>query len=236
LSGDSRRFDVACAVLRRRTRLRPARPRPSIRSAAPPPPDVLELPPLGPLGLLAGKTVTVADTRVVPPVPLHSNSNVSLELSGALCSDPLAALVPAQAPPATQALAPIDDQVKLVCVPVLTLTGLAVNCTLGGATTLTVTSCVALPPMPVQLRLNSADDESGRTVSSPCVGFAPVQGTPAATHDVAPLLFHSSEVWPPGATDVGVADKARVGGAGVPTTMTRMLSTVVPLKPVQLSE
>ena len=140
------------------------------------------------------------------------------------------------APLAAQALAPVDDQVKLVCVPALTLTGLAVNCTLGGATTLTVTSCVVLPPIPVQLRLNSADDESGPTVSSPRVGFAPAQGPPAATHDVAPLLVHSNEVWPPGATDVGVADKARVGGAAVPATVTRMLSTVVPLKPVQLSE
>jgi hypothetical protein len=67
--------------------------------------------------------------------------------------EPLTALVPDQAPEAVQAVAFVDDHVRLELLPLATVLGLAVRATVGaGAVTETVTDCVALPPVPVHVR------------------------------------------------------------------------------------
>jgi hypothetical protein len=66
--------------------------------------------------------------------------------------EPLAALVPDQAPDAVQEVALVDDQLRVEALPLLTVLGLAAKLTVGaGAVTDTVTDCVALPPAPVQV-------------------------------------------------------------------------------------
>ncbi len=66
--------------------------------------------------------------------------------------DPLAALVPDQAPEPVQAVAFLADQVSVELAPLATVLGLAVKVTVGaGEVTDTVADCDALPPVPVQV-------------------------------------------------------------------------------------
>jgi hypothetical protein len=63
------------------------------------------------------------------------------------------ALVPDQAPEAVQAVALLEDQVKTALLPLAIVLGLAAKATVGtGGVTDTVFDCVALPPVPVQVR------------------------------------------------------------------------------------
>jgi len=66
--------------------------------------------------------------------------------------DPVAALVPDQAPEAVQDVALVAAHVNVELPPLAIVAGLAVKVTVGeGEVTETVTDCVALPPPPVQL-------------------------------------------------------------------------------------
>jgi hypothetical protein len=66
--------------------------------------------------------------------------------------DPLAAMLPDQAPEAVHDVALVADQVKVELPPLATALGLAVNVTVGaGEVTETVADCDALPPLPVQV-------------------------------------------------------------------------------------
>jgi hypothetical protein len=68
--------------------------------------------------------------------------------------EPLAALLPDQPPEAVQEVALVDDQLNVEAPPFATVLGLAVKLTVGaGTVTETVADCVALPPVPVQVRL-----------------------------------------------------------------------------------
>ena len=65
---------------------------------------------------------------------------------------PFTALAPDQAPEAVQAVAFVDDHVRLELLPFATVLGFAIRVTVGaGAVTEIVTDCVALPPVPVQV-------------------------------------------------------------------------------------
>ena len=69
------------------------------------------------------------------------------------CEPPVAALVPDQAPEATQDVALVADQVSTELLPLATVLGAADKVTAGaGVVTETVADWVALPPLPVQLR------------------------------------------------------------------------------------
>ena len=69
-----------------------------------------------------------------------------------LC-EPLKALLPDHAPEAVQEVALVADQASVAPLPLATVLGLAVKVTVGeGAVTDTVADCVALPPVPVQVR------------------------------------------------------------------------------------
>jgi hypothetical protein len=76
-----------------------------------------------------------------------------LALSAPVVCEPLAALVPDQAPLAVQEVALVAAQVRVELEPLATLLGLAVKVTVGAAeSTVTVADCEALPPVPVQVR------------------------------------------------------------------------------------
>lgn len=66
--------------------------------------------------------------------------------------EPLAGLVPDQAPEAVQAVALLEDQVRTALAPLARVLGLADRATVGaGGVTDTVVVCVALPPVPVHV-------------------------------------------------------------------------------------
>jgi len=92
--------------------------------------------------------------------------NVLVWVSGPVLSLPESGLLPAQAPPALQEVASLDDQLRVEALPELTVVGLAANETVGngGGLTATVTDCPASPPAPLQVRINVLVVVSGPTV------------------------------------------------------------------------
>ncbi len=84
-------------------------------------------------------------------------------LSAPVDCEPLVAKVPDQPPEAVQAVAFVEDQVKVEVAPLATVVGLALSVTVGagvvtvtvgaGVVTVTVANCAALPPAPVQVRV-----------------------------------------------------------------------------------
>ena len=67
---------------------------------------------------------------------------------------PATALVPDHAPEATHEVAFVADHVSVALLPLLMALGPTLSVTVGAdALTETVTDCVALPPLPVQVRL-----------------------------------------------------------------------------------
>jgi hypothetical protein len=75
-----------------------------------------------------------------------------LAVSAPVDCEPLAALLPDQAPEALQEVAFLADQVSVELLPLATVLGLAAKLTVGaGAVTETVADCDALPPAPVQV-------------------------------------------------------------------------------------
>jgi hypothetical protein len=77
---------------------------------------------------------------------------VALAVSAPVDCEPLAALLPDQAPEAVQEVALVADQVNVELPPLATVLGLAAKITVGaGEVTETVADCVALPPVPVQV-------------------------------------------------------------------------------------
>lgn len=70
------------------------------------------------------------------------------------CEPPVAALAPDQAPDALQEVALVAVQVSVELLPLATVLGAADKVTDGaGVVTETVADWVALPPLPVQLRM-----------------------------------------------------------------------------------
>ena len=75
-----------------------------------------------------------------------------MAVSAPVAWEPLAALVPVQAPDAVQVVELVADQVRVEPLPLATVLGLAAKVTAGaGAVTETVADCEALPPVPVQV-------------------------------------------------------------------------------------
>lgn len=98
---------------------------------------------------------------------------------------PLVAKLPDQPPEAVQAVAPVEDHVKVAEAPVVMLVGFALNVTLGGAAvTVTVADCDAEPPVPLQVSVNLVVALMATVACVPLVATAPVQ-PPEAAQDVA---------------------------------------------------
>lgn len=100
----------------------------------------------------AAATVMVADWEAEPPAPVHDSTYFVLALSAPVDRDPLVATDPLQAPEAVQAVALVEDQIRVALSPLSTVLGLVVNVTVGvGEVTDTVADCTALPPAPLQV-------------------------------------------------------------------------------------
>jgi len=92
-----------------------------------------------------------------PPSPTQVKVKLTAPLITIDC-EPDVAFVPDQSPEALQLLASVDDQLKLIALPRLTLVGLALRLSVGsfavgGVFTVMVTLSLALPPSPLQLML-----------------------------------------------------------------------------------
>ena len=75
-------------------------------------------------------------------------------MSAPVDCEPLAALVPDQAPEAVHEVALEELQVNVELLPLATVLGLAAKVTVGaGEVTDTVADCAELPPLPVQVRV-----------------------------------------------------------------------------------
>jgi hypothetical protein len=75
-----------------------------------------------------------------------------LAVSAPVDCEPLAAMLPDQAPEAVHEVALVADQVNVELLPLATVLGLAAKVTVGaGEVTETVADCVALPPVPAQV-------------------------------------------------------------------------------------
>jgi hypothetical protein len=83
----------------------------------------------------------------------------------------------------------------------------------------TVTLDCAVPPVPVQLKVNVVALVSAAVLWLPAVAFVPLQ-PPEAVHDVAFVEFQVSVLVPPLPTDVGEADKVTVGAGVAAVTVT----------------
>jgi hypothetical protein len=79
---------------------------------------------------------------------------VVLALRAPVPAEPLVALVPVQPPEAVHDVALVDDQLRVEVAPLATVLGLELKVTVGArAVTETVADCVALPTVPVQVKL-----------------------------------------------------------------------------------
>jgi hypothetical protein len=84
-------------------------------------------------------TETVTDWLALPPAPVQVMPYVVLLVSAPVACDPTLALLPLQAPEAVQAVALVEDQLKVEPLPLATVLGAADSVTVGaGAVTETV--------------------------------------------------------------------------------------------------
>jgi hypothetical protein len=189
-------------------------------------------------------TVTVTDLFVVPPVPVQAREKVASALSVAVCSVPVIAFEPLQAPDAVQLDALSAVQESVARDPLATFAGLAVNETVGAlaggggdGAELTVTDAVLEidPPVPVQFSVKAASAVSAAVCSEPLAAFVPVQ-PPVAVHEVTFVDDHVSVDREPEVTAVGLAVIVNVGagggGGGAAVTVTVTVALPVPPVPV----
>jgi hypothetical protein len=182
---------------------------------------------------VVGVTVTVALCAAEPPSPLQVSLYVVVAVSAEVVLKPLVGSLPVQPPEAVQEVALVDDQVSVVMAPLATVLGLAEKVTAGsGVVTETVVACTALPPDPVQARVNLVVVVSVEVVLEPLVGSLPVQ-PPEAVQEVALVDDQVSVVMAPLATVLGLAEKVTAGSGVV--TETVVACTALPPDPVQVS-
>ena len=80
--------------------------------------------------------------------------NFVVAVSADVLAVPAVASAPLQPPEALQEVAFVDDHERAEAAPLFTVLGLAAKATVGaGLVTVTVATCEALPPDPVQVRL-----------------------------------------------------------------------------------
>ncbi len=148
--------------------------------------------------------------------------------------DPLAALVPDQAPEAVHEVALVADQVSVELPPLATVLGLAAKATVGvGEVTETVADCEALPPLPVQESPYVTLAVSVPVVCDPLTALLPDQA-PEAVQEIALVDDQLNTDALPRATVLGLAVKVTVGAGAV--TETDADCVALPTVPVQVSE
>jgi hypothetical protein len=105
--------------------------------------------------------------------------------------------------------------------------------TVGAGDTVTVADWLALPPVPVQVKVNVESAVSAPVDCVPLVALAP-DHAPLAVHEVALVEDQVSVEAPPLATLAGVAVSVTVGTAA-PVTVTVAERLTLPPTPVQAS-
>jgi hypothetical protein len=148
---------------------------------------------------------------------------------------PLVGWLPVHAPEAVHVVAFVEDQLKVVLLPLVTLEGLALKFTVGAgvaAVTDTVTDCVADPPAPVQVAVYFVAALSAAVDCVPAGAIVPLQPSDA-TQEVALVEDHVNVDLPPLATVVGLAVRVTVG-AGV-VTVTVVDCAALPPLPEQVN-
>jgi hypothetical protein len=146
---------------------------------------------------------------------------------------PLTASLPLQAPEAVQAVALVEDQVKVEPLPLDTLVGFALIDTVGGvADTVTVADWLALPPVPVQVSVYFVVAVRAEVAADPLTGSAPLH-PPDAVQDVALVEDQVSVDLAPLAIVLGLAERVTAGGVWVTETVADCVA--LPPVPVQVS-
>jgi len=132
---------------------------------------------------------------------------------------PLVATLPDQPSDAVQAVASVDDQVKVELPPLATLVGLALRETLGGGEvtgaeeTVTVADWDAEPPAPVHVSVYLVVFVRGEVVWEPLVGCVPLH-PPEAVQFCASAALQFKVTARPTTTVLGVVPKV-IAGAGL---------------------
>ncbi len=140
-------------------------------------------------------------------------------MSAPLDCEPLTALLPDQPPEAVQAVVLVEDQVKVVALPLATVLGAAARLTVGAAAlTDTVADWVALPPVPVQVSEYVALAVSAPVDCEPLTALLPDQ-PPEAVQEVALVDDQVKVDVPPLTTVLGLAAKVTVGAGEVTDTV-----------------
>lgn len=102
-----------------------------------------------------GCTVTVTDRTTLPPAPLHVSVYIPVLVNASSVCMPLVVFVPLHALLAAQVVASVLDQVNVVDSLYAIMAGFALMVTVGisGASTVIVTDSLALPPLPLQVKV-----------------------------------------------------------------------------------
>jgi hypothetical protein len=143
---------------------------------------------------------------------------------------PEVACVPDQAPLAVQLVVFVEDQVSVLVLPVTTVVGFALIETVGGAMTVTVADCSAVPPGPAQLSVYVPLAVSAPVETVPEVAFVP-DHAPLAVQLVVLADDQVRVLVPPVTTVVGFALTETVGAA---ITLAIADCVAVPPGPVQV--
>ena len=157
-----------------------------------------------------------------------------LAVSAPLDCEPLIPSLPDQPPEAEQAVALVEDQLKVDALPLAMVLGLAVKLTVGiGVVTETVADCVALPPVPVHVSPYVALAESAPVDCEPLTGLLPDQA-PEAIQEVALVDDQLKRELPPLATVLGLALRLTIA-VGFGLTVTVVDCAAVPPGPLQVN-
>jgi hypothetical protein len=147
--------------------------------------------------------------------------------------EPLAGLLPDQAPEAEQDVAFAAFQLSVELLPLAMVLGAALMLTVGAvAFTEIVADCVALPPAPLQVNVYVALAVNVPEDCDPLRGLAP-DHEPEAEHAAALLVDHVSVEAAPELTVLGFALSVTTGGN--PDTVTVADCVAEPPGPVQVS-
>ncbi len=131
-----------------------------------------------------------------------------------------------------QAVALVEDQVRVELLPWETLAGLAVIATLGGgADTVTVADWAAEPPAPVQVSVNFVVAVRAGVLWAPAVPSAPLQ-PPEPVQEVAFVEDQVNVEVAPLFTVVGLVPKVTTGAGAVTDTVADC--PALPPAPVQV--
>jgi hypothetical protein len=131
-------------------------------------------------------------------------------LSAPVLALPFVGSLPDHPPEAVQLLALVEDQLSIEDPPLLTVVGLALRPTVGGAATLTATDWLALPPGPLQVSVKAVVALSAPVLALPLVGSLPDQ----PPEPVQLLVFVEDQLSidePPVLTVAGLALRLTVG-------------------------